>query len=355
MVSKKRVVVAMSGGVDSSVAAFQFKQSGYEVTGAHMLLSGSGVANTGNIRDLEETCRILDIPLKVLDFQNEFNGCVIDYFCKEYARGYTPNPCVVCNKEIKFGRLLEWTLDNGAGYLATGHYARVEKDDSGFHLLKAVSLDNDQSYFLYRLGQDELKNILFPIGNIESKDEVRRIAKAAGLPVGDKPKSHDICFVPGGDYRSFIEKFVPPEPGGIVDRKGNVLGRHSGLANYTVGQREGLGISGKEPVYVLSLDVKNNRVIVGPREALYTSTLRLRDVKWISGKAPNSNNGLTCKIRYRAKEVAIGLELEDNTALVKFFEPQFAVTPGQSCVFYRGGGVLGGGVIAGTEDAGKKS
>ncbi len=341
----------MSGGVDSSVTAYLMKEAGYEVIGAHMLLSERGASNVANIHDLEETCKVLSIPLNLLDFRKEFNDCVISYFCREYARGYTPNPCVVCNKEVKFGLLLKWALENGAEYLATGHYVRVESSPSGFHLMKAVSLENEQSYFLYRLDQEQLKHVVFPIGSMISKPDVRKLAKVAGLPVSEKPKSRDICFVPDGDYRTFIEKFVPPEPGDIVDTGGNILGRHQGLANYTVGQRQGLGVSTKEPLYVLSFDIRNNRVVAGSKEELLSYTVLLRDVNWVSGKAPENLRGITSKIRYRAKEVAVKIDIGDNRLQVEFSEPQLAVTPGQSLVFYRDEEALGGGVIMGREDA----
>lgn len=343
--TKKRVVVAMSGGVDSSVAALLLKEAGYEVTGVHMLLAQEGERHEKNIQDLEETCRIIGIPLEVVDFRKEFDFCVIRYFYKDYSSGLTPNPCVVCNKEVKFGRLLKWAQGLGADYLATGHYARVEKDSSGFHLLKALSLENDQSYFLYRLGQDELSKILFLIGHQKSKDEVRALALAANLPVSGRPKSHDICFIPDGDYRSFVDRFIPPQPGDIVDIKRKVLGHHQGLSGYTVGQRQGLGISSRAGLYVLELDISNNRLIVGEREKLESQSVRLRDLSWVSGKAPESGEGITAKIRYRSKDVAVRLGINDNIAGVEFSELQFAVTPGQSCVFYRGDEVLGGGII----------
>ena len=343
--AKKRVVVAMSGGVDSSVAALLLTKAGYEVTGAHMLLAQKGERHEKNIRDLKETCRIIGIPLEVIDFHKEFDACVVRYFCQDYSNGLTPNPCVVCNKEIKFGRLLEWSREHGADFLATGHYARIEKNSAGFHLLKARSLESDQSYFLYRLGQDELSRVLFPIGSQKSKDEVRALALAANLPVSGRPKSHDICFIPDGDYRSFIDKFITLKPGNIVDTDGKVLGHHKGLSGYTVGQRQGLGISSRVGLYVLELDVKNNRLIVGEREKLESQSVRLRDLSWVSGKAPESGEGITAKIRYRSKDVAVRLGINDNIAGVEFSELQFAVTPGQSCVFYRGDEVLGGGII----------
>lgn len=335
----------MSGGVDSSVTAHLLKEAGYEVIGAHMLLSERGASNVANLGDLENVCRILGIPLHKIDFRSEFDSSVISYFCREYAAGHTPNPCVVCNKQIKFGLLLKWALENGAQYLATGHYVRIIDSPAGFHLMRAVSLENDQTYFLYRLGQHELSHMLFPLGNRISKAAVRQIAREAGLPVSEKPKSRDICFIPGGDYRAFIGSFVPQEPGNIVDTDGKILGRHQGLARYTVGQRQGLGISSGGRLYVIQLDAQNNCLIVGSKEELETHRVDLCDLSWISGKAPEVFEGIEARMRYRGSGVAVRVTLSDNTGVVRFEKPQMAVGPGQSCVFYRGEEVLGGGVI----------
>jgi len=332
----------MSGGVDSSVAAVLLKQAGYEVSGIHMKLwSDPNLART--ISDLEHACQLLGIPLYKLDLETEFRRLVIDYFCREYDQGRTPNPCIVCNQHIKFGLLLDKALGMGAEYLATGHYARIESTTNGYRLLKATDHSKDQSYFLYTLGQRQLEHLLLPLGEL-SKEKVRRMAAELGLPTSGGSESQDVCFIPDNDYRSFIAQYISFQPGDIVDIKGRVLGKHNGLAQYTVGQRQGLGLTSGEQLYVIELDAANNRVVVGSKDQLLHSVLIASQLNWVSGKAPTEPISIAVKVRYKAPEVAAELHLTDR-AEVRFAEPQQAIAPGQSVVFYQGDVVLGGGVI----------
>jgi len=338
-----RVAVAMSGGVDSSLAAARLKQAGYDVFGVYMQLwSDPNLART--ISDLEYTCQILDIPFYQLDLEREFRSLVIDYFCLEYGLGRTPNPCIACNQRVKFGLLLDRALGMGAECLATGHYARVERSADGYRLLKAADRSKDQSYFLYILGQKELKRLLLPVGNLR-KAEVRRLADELGLPTANRHGSQDVCFIPDNDYRSFISGRIPLKGGEIVDITGKVLGRHGGLARYTVGQRHGLGLNSSRQLYVLKLDAESNRLVVGTREQLLHSMLVATKLSWVSGEAAKEPLTVTAKVRYKAPEVAAELRPGDGRAEVRFIKPQSAITPGQSVVFYQGDVVLGGGII----------
>jgi tRNA-specific 2-thiouridylase len=333
----------MSGGVDSSLAAALLKQAGYEVGGIYMQLwSDSNLARA--ISDLEHTCQLLDIPLYKLDLETQFYRLVVDYFCLEYGLGRTPNPCIVCNQHIKFGLLLDKVLEMGAQYLATGHYARVERSPDGYRLLKAADLRQDQSYFLYTLGQRQLERLMFPVGEL-SKRKVRRLAAELGLPVSSRRDSQDVCFIPDNDYRSFVAEHVPLQPGEIVDITGNVLGRHGGLARYTVGQRQGLGLTSSKQLYVIGLDAVTKRLVVGSKDQLLHNVLTATKLSWVSGEAPKEPISITAKVRYKAPEVAAELHPSDSTAKVHFVEPQPAIAPGQSVVFYQGDAVLGGGII----------
>jgi tRNA-specific 2-thiouridylase len=340
---KKRVAVAMSGGVDSSLAAALLKQAGYDVFGIHMQLwSDPNLART--MSDLEHTCQVLDIPFYKLDLETEFHRLVIDYFCREYSLGRTPNPCIVCNQHIKFGLLLNRTLEMGAEYLATGHYARVERSPDGYRLVKAADRGKDQSYFLYTLGQRQLKHLLLPLSEF-SKQKVRRLAAEMGLPTASRHESQDVCFIPDNDYRSFVAECIPLKAGEIVDITGKVLGRHGGLARYTVGQRQGLGLASAQQLHVLKLDAATNRLVVGTKDQLLHNVLIASKLRWVSGKALREPISITVKVRYRAPEVAAEIRPNDNMAEVRFVEPQSAIAPGQSVVFYQGDVVLGGGVI----------
>jgi tRNA-specific 2-thiouridylase len=340
---KQKVAVAMSGGVDSSMAAARLKEAGHEVSGFYLKL-WSGPKQAENVALLENTCRRLDIPLAILDLESEFRDTVVDYFCREYRRGRTPNPCIVCNQQIKFGKLLNQARASGAECLATGHYARIEASPDGYRLLKAADASKDQSYFLYRLGQKELAHILFPLGEL-TKAEVRKLARERKLSIAKRPESQDVCFIPDGNYRSFLARYIPLTPGDIVDTAGKVLGRHSGLANYTIGQRQGLGIAAGERRYVIKLDATTNRVVVGAKEELRRSSLHTATLSWVAERPPADLSNLTAKIRHGAAEVAVQLLLNGRGATVEFLKPQCAITPGQAIVLYQDKKVLGGGII----------
>lgn len=329
----------MSGGVDSSLAAARLKEAGYDVSGVYMQLWADH-----NISGLDHTCQLLDIPLHKLNFETGFRSLVVDYFCREYSLGRTPNPCITCNQHIKFGLLLDRVLGMGADYLATGHYARIEHSPNGYSLLKAVDLTKDQSYFLYTLGQRELQHLLLPLGNLR-KVEARRLAAERGLPTSSRHDSQDVCFIPDNDYRSFIAQHIPIKPGDITDIEGKVLGKHNGLARYTIGQRQGLGLASNERLYVLRLDTANNRLVVGTRDQLLSNRLLASNLSWVSGKAPQQPINVTAKIRYKSPEAVAKLYIRHGRAEVQFLKPQRAITPGQAVVFYQGDALLGGGII----------
>jgi tRNA-specific 2-thiouridylase len=334
----------MSGGVDSSVAAALLKQASYEVSGIYMQLWPDRNSES-TLSDLENTCQLLDVPLYKLDLEREFQKLVIDYFCQEYSQGKTPNPCIACNQHVKFGLLLDKALEMGADCLATGHYARVEATSHGYRLLKAVDVNKDQSYFLYTLGQRQLGHLLLPLGEF-SKAKIRRMAAELGLPTSSRRDSQDVCFIPDNNYRAFVAEHVSFQAGKIVDINGKILGRHDGLAQYTIGQRQGLGLTLSEPLYVLELDAASNRVVVGGKNQALHNGLFVIDLSWVSGEAPLKLNGIMAKIRHKAPEVAAELSPYDSSGVeVHFVEPQPAIAPGQSVVFYQGDTVLGGGVI----------
>ncbi len=342
---QKRVAVAMSGGVDSSLAAALLKEAGYEVNGVYMQLwSNHNLRPNTEHTILEQTCQLLGIPLYKLSLEAEFQSLVIDYFCREYSLGCTPNPCVFCNQHIKFELLLEKALGMGADYLATGHYARIEQSPNGYCLLKAVDLTKDQSYFLYTLGQRQLQHLLLPLANLH-KVEVRRLATEMRLPTATRRESQDICFIPDNDYRLFIAKHISLKSGDIVDTNGKILGRHSGLTQYTVGQRQGLGLASNKRLYVKRLDAANNRLVVGTKDQLLSNRLFASQLSWVSGEAPKEPINITAKIRYRSPEAIAKLHLNDGVAEVNFQQPQWAIAPGQAIVFYQGSAVLGGGII----------
>ena len=350
----KRVVVAMSGGVDSSVAAAILKKEGYEVIGVTMRLWSEGdgdspaphrrCCSVEEVEDARRVCQVLDIPFYVVNFEAQFRTHVVDYFCREYLRGRTPNPCLACNRWIKFDSLLNKAMALGAEYLATGHYARIERYDEGYRLLKALDASKDQSYVLYALRQKEMEHLLFPMG-LYRKSEARKMAQGLGLPVWDKEESQETCFIFNGDYRHFLAERSSHQPGDIVDADGKVRGRHSGIAFYTVGQRRGLGVVSREPLYVLSIDRVSNRVVVGSDEQLLRSELVASEVSFVSGEAPQEPVEVTAKIRYKSPEARAMLYPEGERVRLVFEEPQRAITPGQAVVFYDGDVVLGGGII----------
>lgn len=351
--SNSRVVVAMSGGVDSSIAAALLKEAGFEVIGVTMQLwpddrppgeRPGGCCGIDAIERARRAAARLEIPHYVMDFREAFAETVIADFCAEYQRGRTPNPCIRCNQFLKFDRLLQKARELDADFLATGHYARIEESPGGYRLLKAVDRTKDQSYFLYTLGQAELVHLKFPLGNWR-KTEVRAKAAGLGLATATAPESQDICFIEDGNYRNFLEKHAASLlPGDIVDTESNILGKHRGLAGYTIGQRHGLGLGTNQPLYVIRLDVANNRLVVGTSDKLLSRYLLADHLRWVSGRPP-AQTTVKAKMRYRAAEAEAELKLDNDRALVIFKEPQKAVTPGQAVVFYHGEELLGGGII----------
>ena len=346
--TKRKVAVALSGGVDSSVAALLLKEADYEVIGIHMRLWDSP-NHEYQAHQAEHICRILDIPYHQVDLQKEFESCVVDYFCREYQQGRTPNPCVICNQHIKFGLLLDKALSLGADYLATGHYARVEHSRDGHRLLKARDNRKDQSYFLYTLTQEKLMHVLFPLGEY-SKDEVKQTAKQAGLPTATR-SSQDICFVSQKNYGTFLSQRFSSTSGDIVDTSGRELGQHRGIAFYTIGQRHGLGLSSSKPLYVIKIEPEQNKIVLGHEEELYSQKLAAQKLNWISGKAPRESITVTAKIRYKSKDSEAVLLFANDSVDVHFVKLQKAVTPGQAIVFYNIDEVLGGGIIESAQPA----
>jgi len=339
---QKCVAVAMSGGVDSSMAAAILKENHYRVIGITMLLSPRrGNEDAGNAKRIAGE---LGIPHHTVDFRKLFERRIITPFCNEYQQGRTPNPCIVCNNYVKFGALLKEARKLGADFMATGHYARVEASADGYRLLKGVDHSKDQSYFLYNLVQKQLQHLLLPMGALY-KSQTKKMARELGLADIIKTESQDVCFIPDSDYSSFISKRISSPPGDIIDTNGNILGKHKGLAYYTIGQRQGLGLASNKRLYVIRLDTGSNRLVVGSQEHLLVSHLSASQLNWVAGKAPDDTSDVTAKIRYRSSEVEVNLNINKNTAEVRFSQPQQAVTPGQSIVFYRGEVVLGGGVI----------
>jgi tRNA-uridine 2-sulfurtransferase len=372
--NKIKVAIAMSGGVDSSVAAKLLLDQGYIVIGFMMKLWSEDSKTPGkenaccDIKGVEDARRVanqLGIPFYLVDAREEFKKHVVDYFIEEYKNLRTPNPCVVCNEKIKFGWLLDFAKKSNCDFLATGHYSRIEKDNAGYHLIKAKDENKDQSYFLYNLNQDQLSKILFPIGEF-TKPEVREMAKKWKLPVHKKKESQEICFVKEKDFREFLRRHIPKElfkPGDIVTGKGIVVGKHDGLINYTIGQRKGIEQSqkskirnqndnskfiNKEPLYVIGYNINKNQLIVGKDSKIYKNEMAVGGVNRTSignEQLAMSDKHLTIKIRYRHKAVPVKSIVHNSKFIIRFKEPQRAVTPGQSAVFYLDDEVLGGGII----------
>jgi len=358
MEERQRIVVAMSGGVDSSVAAALLKEQGHEVIGMTMQIwdyskftapDGKTFGTCCSLDDVYDARRVAEqigIPFYVINFEDAFQQAVIDRFCDDYFSGRTPNPCVLCNQVLKFERLLHKARELQADALVTGHYAQIERTDDRYHLRKGVDAGKDQTYFLYTLTQEQMAMVRFPLGGM-TKEEVRGHASRLGLRVAEKAESQDICFVPDGDYVRFLEeeRGSGQLDGEIVHVDGQVLGHHEGTYRYTIGQRRGLGLSWPEPLYVVGVDVENRRVIVGEKHYLATRGLEVCEVNWLIPE-PEGDLRAACRIRYRHHEVPATITpLRDGSTRVVFDEPQAGVTPGQAAVFYAGDEVLGGGWI----------
>lgn len=348
-----RVVVALSGGVDSAVAAALLVEQGYAVSGMMLRLWGEPDSRANRCCTPDGICRAiavaehLGIHFQLLNAEREFKAWVVDYWVAEYAAGRTPNPCVPCNRLIRFGWLLERARAEGAEFLATGHYARVTREGGHYRLLRGRDRRKDQSYFLHALSQEQLAHVLFPLGEL-TKQQVRAIARERALPVAEQPESQDLCFLADGDYRRFLAQHIPHvfRPGPIRDTSGRVLGQHRGLPAYTVGQRKGLGIAAAEPLYVLALVPAENALIVGTAAELGRDECYLEGMHYIAGKPPAASFRATAQIRYRAPPVPVTVTPLDGTrAHVRFDLSQRDLTPGQFLVLYEDEIVLGGGVI----------
>ncbi|MBW2636861.1 MAG: tRNA 2-thiouridine(34) synthase MnmA [Deltaproteobacteria bacterium] len=348
--AQKSVLIGISGGIDSAVAAAILMEQGFRTEGLYIR---NGFPTRAEV-EAERVAEELDMPLHIIDLTNQFGNDIVEYFASEYAAGRTPNPCIVCNKKIKFRYLIEEAEKRGIDYLATGHYARREErgGEKGFRLLRGVDTNKDQSYFLFELGQEELERTIFPNGEM-TKDEIREKARGLDLGAFSERESQEICFIPDNDYRRFIEDFLVPspfEPGNIVDNNGSIVGRHRGIHTVTIGQRKGLNIASERPYYVTEIDGKKNRVIVGRDEDQYFTGLIAERVSWNSS-SHSREKSLTAstQIRYRHKGVdSIITHMPDrkDSVSVVFDTPQKAVAPGQAAVFYQGAAVIGGGWIS---------
>jgi tRNA-specific 2-thiouridylase len=361
LTAPKRIVVAMSGGVDSSVAAALLVKAGHDVVGMMMRLwsepetdlrvSHNRCCTPDQIADARRVAQQLDIPFFVLDSKEIFYQAVVQPFIQEHEKGRTPNPCIECNRTIRFNYLLEQAMAVDADYLATGHYARIRQNAGQFQLLRAHDLNKDQSYVLHVLGQRELARSLFPVGGYR-KEEVRKLAQEFGLTVAEKSESMDLCFLADGNYRRFLDErtIYPSQPGLIETSNGDVVGRHQGLSNHTIGQRKGLGIALGRPMFVISKDVKRNVLTIGSRDEVMQSQLHANRINWLSGEPPAEEFRTEAKIRYRANAMPARVKnVGKDEATVVFDQPVFGVTPGQGVTFYDQEVCLGGGIIVNEE------
>lgn len=359
---KKKVVVGMSGGVDSSVAAWLLKEQGYDVIGVTMQIwqeeekddqdENGGCCGLSAVEDARRVAASLEIPYYVMNFRQDFKERVIDYFIGEYQQGRTPNPCIACNRYVKWEALLKRSLDIGADYIATGHYARIDRLENGRYAVRtSQTASKDQTYALYNLTQEQLSRTKMPVGDY-TKDEIRKMAEKIGLRIADKPDSQDICFVPDGDYASYIEANSAEkiEPGNFVLSDGTVVGQHKGIIHYTVGQRKGLGLSLGHPVFVLEIRPETNEVVVGSSEESMSYYVRANQVNFMSVEDLPEKKRVWAKIRYNHRGAWCTVEKTgEDEILCTFEEPQRAITPGQAVVLYEGEYVLGGGTIIGDE------
>jgi len=351
----KTALIAMSGGVDSSVAALLTQKKGFKCIGCTMKLYNGEITENlcktccslSDVEDARSVAMKLSIPYYVFNFTDDFQDKIIDKFINSYLKGLTPNPCIDCNRYMKFDKLILRAKTLGYDYVVTGHYARIEFDGNKYVLKKALDETKDQSYVLYNLSQEQLKHILFPLGDL-TKTQVRDIAKQNGFRNSNKPDSQDICFVPDGNYAKFINEHSNnfSNCGNFVDKNGRVIGKHKGIFCYTIGQRKGLGISSKEPLYVCDINTKTNNIVLGSNKDLFSKTVFVTDFNWISGEVPKLPIRCKVKIRYRQKEQdATIVDCKNDVFQIVFDEPQRAATPGQSAVAYDGDIVLGGGII----------
>ncbi|MBQ6569687.1 MAG: tRNA 2-thiouridine(34) synthase MnmA [Clostridia bacterium] len=342
----KKILVGMSGGVDSSVAAMLLKDKGYEVSGVTLLLRDGGEREAA---DAKRVCDHLGIEHIMLDFKDDFRRCVTEPFAAAYLEGKTPNPCILCNKYIKFGVMLDFALEHGFDSIATGHYTEKYTDENANSYIKRTDSPKDQSYFLYMLSGFQISHSIFPLLGM-NKQQIRELAEKNGLPTAKKKDSQEICFVPDNDYVSYLKSCgCSWQPGDFVDKEGNVLGRHGGTVGFTIGQRKGLGMGFGKPMYVTGIDTERNRVILGDNDELFVEGLYAEDLSFPNGAEQYEGKTVEAqvKIRYRAPLCGAKITIKDKKATVLFEKPQRAVTPGQSAVFYKDDIVLGGGIITG--------